>query len=483
MSVPDRAPAYQTDDGPPPSINDVVGDAPSGMESAETEPIGNIVPPSPPTPVELEMCSTSQTAELGDLADSAGDVAEDEADDVSTVVGSTPPTFSRASEANGLALSDGGLAKDARGLDYPPLTDEAGAEAAARERDRMNAYRAGSIRFAPWNIPYRRRLQTLAVVLHSLSIAGLVSFFFFLCAIPLTWPLLIPYLLHMLLSKSATDGRLRARSERLRRSVVWKFFGDYFPAQLHKTHELPATRKYIFGYHPHGIISHGAFAAFSTEALGFADKFPGITNSLLTLDSNFRIPLYRDYILAMGIQSVSKESITNILSRGGADGAGMGRAVTIVVGGARESLEAQPGVMHLVLAERKGFVKMALRTGADLVPVLAFGENDLYDQVSPQHHPLLRRLQMWVLRTLKFTLPFLHGRGIFNYDVGLMPYRRPLNIVVGRPIAVTRVPDAEMESREVDRLHREYVRELQRMWDAYKDVFARGRKEELQILK
>lgn len=368
---------------------------------------------------------------------------------------------------------------------YPPLVGVSDEQLASRRRDRENGYRlrSGSIRFAPWNIPYRRRLQMIAVIIHCLSIASTVSFFFFLCAIPLVWPLLIPYLLHMLLSKSATDGRLRMRSERWRRLPVWKLFGEYFPAKLHKTHDLPPTRKYIFGYHPHGIISHGAFAAFATEGLGFSDKFPGITNSLLTLDSNFRIPIYRDYILAFGIQSVSKESITNILSTGGQNGEGMGRAVTIVVGGARESLEAQPGVMNLVLADRKGFVKMAIRTGADLVPVLAFGENDLYDQVSPKTHPSLHRLQMWVLKTLKFTLPFLHGRGIFNYDVGLMPYRKPLNVVVGRPIMIEQKKDGEIENEDVERLHREYVGELERMWEAYKGNFAGGRKGEMQILK
>jgi 2-acylglycerol O-acyltransferase 2 len=442
------------------------------------------------SPISFKRAATGQWA---DVTDSTGDIAEKEADDLSTLGGYEPDDHAAGKPQNGAAwgsgdgLPDGGLKKrstpkGARDTDYPPLTNAAGREAAARERDRINAYRAGGIRFAPWNIPYRRRLQTLAVVTHCLSIAMTVSFFFFLCAIPLVWPLLIPYLLHMLLSKSAIDGRLRPRSERFRRLPVWKFFAEYFPAQLHKTHDLPPTRKYIFGYHPHGIISHGAFAAFATDGLGFSSKFPGITNSLLTLESNFRIPLYRDYILALGIQSVSKESIQNILTTGGPNNEGMGRAVTIVIGGARESLEAQPGTMHLVLGQRKGFVKMAMRTGADLVPVLAFGETDLYDQLSGQRHPLLHRAQMWVLRTLKFTLPFLHGRGIFNYDVGLMPYRRPLNVVVGRPIQVRQVREAEIEGREVDRLHAAYVEELERMWEAYRGVFAAGRKGEMRIL-
>lgn len=349
--------------------------------------------------------------------------------------------------------------------------------------DRNYGYQAAGIRFAPWNVPVKRRLQTLMVLAHCLSIAGTVSIFFFLCAIPLMWPLLIPYLIHVLTSNAGSDGRLRFRSERLRRHRMWRLFADYFPATLHKTEDLPATRKYIFGYHPHGIISHGAFAAFATEALGFADKFPGITNSLLTLDSNFRIPIYRDYVLAMGLRSVSKESIGNILTRGGPNGEGMGRAVTIVVGGARESLEARPGRMRLVLQERKGFIKLAVRTGADLVPALAFGENDLYDQMNPRAHPWLHSLQMFVLRVWKFTLPFLHGRGIFNYDVGLMPYRRPLHIVVGAPVKVEQATGGVVDPAEVDRLHGLYVDELQRIWDTYKDVFAKDRKEEMQILK
>ncbi|KAK7951141.1 diacylglycerol acyltransferase [Apiospora aurea] len=338
----------------------------------------------------------------------------------------------------------------------------------------------GRIRWAPFNIPAERRLQTLTVLFHCTCIAVSTSVFFALCANPFIWPLLILYLLHMLTSRAATDGSLKYRSEWFRSSYIWHLFAGYFPAKLHKTHDLPPTRKYIFGYHPHGIISHGAFAAFATDALDFSGKFPGITNTLLTLDSNFRIPLYRDYVLAMGVRSVSKESIVNILTRGGSNKEGMGRAVTIVIGGARESLEAQPGQLRLILKERKGFVKIAIRTGADLVPVLAFGENELYHQLQPHEHPFVHRVQMFILKVWKFTLPFLHGRGIFNYDVGMMPYRHPLNIVVGAPVKVTQ--SNVVDDKEVDRLHELYVTELEKLWDRYKDEFSPDRKEDLQIL-
>jgi 2-acylglycerol O-acyltransferase 2 len=173
------------------------------------------------------------------------------------------------------------------------------------------------IRFAPLNVPLQRRLQTLIVLFHTLCIALSVSVFFFLCAIPIFWPLLIPYMIYCMTSTASTSGTLSHRSDFLRSLPIWSLFASYFPARLHRTQELPPTRKYIFGYHPHGILSLGAFGAFATEALGFSQLFPGIRNTLLTLDSNFRIPIYRDYALAMGVASVSKESCENLLSKGG----------------------------------------------------------------------------------------------------------------------------------------------------------------------
>ncbi|CBX90391.1 similar to diacylglycerol O-acyltransferase 2B [Plenodomus lingam JN3] len=337
------------------------------------------------------------------------------------------------------------------------------------------------IRFAPMNVPLQRRLQTLAVLMHTLSIVGSLAIYFFLCSIPLLWPFMLPYTVYVLFSNAHTSGELSLRSERMRRLKVWSLFASYFPARLHRSAELEPTRKYIFGYHPHGIISHGAFAAFATEALGFSQLFPGITNALLTLDSNFRYPIYREYALRLGMASVSRESCQNILSKGGPNGEGMGRAITIVVGGARESLDARPGTIKLVLRRRKGFIKMALRTGADLVPVLAFGENDVYDQLDTESHPYIHQFQLLVKKVLGFTIPFFHARGVFNYDVGMMPYRRPINIVVGRPIRVVQEdhPDAEV----IDRVHGQYVDELTRLWEDHKDEFARNRTAELEIVE
>jgi len=159
----------------------------------------------------------------------------------------------------------------------------------------------------------------------------------------------------------------------------WKYFAEYYPASLLKEADLPADRPYVFGYHPHGIIGMGALATFATEATGFSTAFPGIKPHLLTLTTNFNMPFYRDILLALGVCSVSKQSCSNILK------AGPGFAITIVVGGAAESLSARPGTADLTLRKRLGFIKLAIQHGADLVPVFSFGENDVSDTIMSIH--------------------------------------------------------------------------------------------------
>ncbi|KAL7271803.1 diacylglycerol O-acyltransferase 1 [Rhizina undulata] len=357
------------------------------------------------------------------------------------------------------------------------------------------------IRFAPLKIPIERRLQTAAVLWHELAMALFLSLFWFLLAVPLSWPILVPYLIYVLFSNAHNDGSSPYRRwSLLRRLPMWRLYTSYFPMNLHRTVPLDASKNYIFAYHPHGIISHGAFGNFCTEGTtGFETLFPGITNTLLTLDSNFRVPLYREYLLAMGLASVSRRSCEALLRGEGRKARWWpgnwgkreettegGRAITIVIGGARESLEARPGRMRLVVRRRRGFLKVATREGTGVVPVMSFGENDLYDQLVPDEKSWIHTLQMAVKKSLGFTVPLFHARGVFNYDVGLMPYRKEINTVVGRPLFPKSI-NLNPRDEEIDEFMERYISELHRMWEQWKDVFAkdriRGEEGELQIIE
>ena len=99
--------------------------------------------------------------------------------------------------------------------------------------------------------------------------------------------------------------------------------------------------------------------------------------------------------------------------------------------------------------------------------------SDLYQQLVPGEESWIRKLQLAAKKTLGFTIPLVHARGIFNYDVGILPYRHPINTVVGKPIFPHRNPDPSDD--DVAQLAQRYMAELQRMWDEYKDVFAQDR--------
>lgn len=94
--------------------------------------------------------------------------------------------------------------------------------------------------------------------------------------------------------------------------MIWRVNRDLpaaFPAylffilQLVKTHNLLPGHNYIVGVHPHGILCVGAFCNFVTRSTGFCEKFPGIKPCMATLAGNFRLPVFREYLMSGGESS------------------------------------------------------------------------------------------------------------------------------------------------------------------------------------
>ncbi|KII86073.1 hypothetical protein PLICRDRAFT_44532 [Plicaturopsis crispa FD-325 SS-3] len=331
-----------------------------------------------------------------------------------------------------------------------------------------------NIDFVPSKIPKKRRLQMMAVAIWSALMPLMFFAYLILWSFPPLWPVMATYFVWIyFIDKSPEHGG--RMSPWFRSARFWKYFADYYPSSFLKECDLPADRPYVFGYHPHGIISIGAIVTFATEATGFSKAFPGIRPHLLTLAANFHIPFYRDTILALGVCSVSKQSCSNILKKG------PGEAITIVVGGAAESLSAHPGTADLTLRKRLGFIKVAIQNGADLVPVFSFGENDIFDQMPNEKGTTVYALQKKFQSVFGFTLPLFHGRGLLNYNLGLMPYRRRIVSVIGNPIHVTKCEKPTLE--DIMAVQKQYIEELTRIWNTYKDQFAKVRTRELSIIE
>ncbi|KAL6039747.1 hypothetical protein STEG23_009693 [Scotinomys teguina] len=163
----------------------------------------------------------------------------------------------------------------------------------------------------------------------------------------------------------------------------------------------------------------------------------------------------------LGAVSVTKKSLSHVLSKDGG-----GNISVIVIGGAREALEAHPGSLTLYIRQRKGFVKIALIHGASLVPVFSFGENELFEQVNNPEGSWLRTVQNGLLKVTGLALPLFYARGLFQYSFGLMPYRKPIHTVVGRPIPVQQTLNPTPEQTE--ELLQTYMEELRKLFDEHK---------------
>ncbi|EJS41575.1 dga1p [Saccharomyces arboricola H-6] len=351
----------------------------------------------------------------------------------------------------------------------------------------------------PLATPFERRLQTLAVAWHTSSFVLFSIFALFAISTPTLWVFVIPYMTYFFFDRSPATGDVVNRySLQFRSLPIWRWYCDYFPITLIKTVEMKPTftlsknksnnekvykirlwptkysinvksnstidyrdqectgPTYLFGYHPHGVGALGAFGAFATEGCNYSKTFPGIPISLMTLVTQFHIPLYRDYLLALGISSVSRKNALRTLSKN--------QSICIVVGGARESLVSSTNDTQLILNKRKGFIKLAIQTGnINLVPVFAFGEVNSYNVLNTDKDSALGKMQLWFKENFGFTIPIFYARGVFNYDFGLLPFRTPINVVVGRPIYVEK-QIANPPDDVVNHFHDLYIEELERLY-------------------
>jgi hypothetical protein len=117
------------------------------------------------------------------------------------------------------------------------------------------------------------------------------------------------------------------------------------------------------------------------------------------------------------------------------------------------------------------------------------------------------KLQKKFQNVFGFTLPLFHGRGLLNCtcflflfllflldhktvsltlaflldNLGLMPYRRRIVVVIGKPIHTVKCAQPKID--QVMEMQKQYIAELERIWHTYKDEFAKQRTSELRLIE
>ncbi|XP_044757332.1 2-acylglycerol O-acyltransferase 1-like isoform X2 [Coccinella septempunctata] len=328
------------------------------------------------------------------------------------------------------------------------------------------------IQFAPLNIPFKRRLETLSAAswIYSLAFAGFTCGLLTLYLILYTrlrWVAIL-YLIWIVKDRHTCDSGGR-RSSYVRGWEWWMYFRNYFPIRLHRLpwNEFDTKKNYLFCCFPHGIIPAGGFSVFATEQGEFEDYFPGLKPWLCVLEQHLHTPFFREILLSLGCVSPSAKSLDHLLSKPGG-----GNAVGLVVGGVAEAYLCNPGQYKLVLRNRKGFIRIALKNGSPLVPVFSFGETDLFRQVQGTEDSWLKRAQESVRKVIGTAPIIILGRGFLQYSFGILPHRRPVNVVVGHPIPVEKTENPTPS--QVDDLHNKFIEELTKLFETQKTTYLKN---------
>lgn len=345
------------------------------------------------------------------------------------------------------------------------------------------------IDFAPLNIPLERRLQTLAAGawFNVLAFGPFICTFltFYIIFNTKFWWLMLIYLYWILMIDNKTSEKGGRQIQYVKNWKWWKYMTDYFPYQLVKqtNFELDPKRNYMFACFPHGILPVGTFSMTSTNYGPFKEYFPHHKQYCATLGQHFNVPFYRELILSVGAVSSSKESIEYLAQHPNG-----GQIISILVGGVQEAYFSRPGDYYLVLKKRKGFVKLALKSGCPLVPVFSFGEIQTFRQLDSPPNSFFHRFQEFFRRIIGIAPILPIGRGFFQYSLGLVPRRHKITTVgklykkkncfcsclhyfvliflVGKPINVEKIENPTAE--QIDDLHNKFVEALQDLFNKEK---------------
>ena len=70
---------------------------------------------------------------------------------------------------------------------------------------------------------------------------------------------------------------------------------------------------------------------------------------------------------------------------------------------------------------------------------------------------------------MKHVFPIYEFLFTYDFRFGILPYRKPIHVVVGAPIKVQRI---EYPSKEdIQELHARYVEELTKLYDRYNPIY------------
>jgi len=167
----------------------------------------------------------------------------------------------------------------------------------------------------------------------------------------------------------------------------------------------------------------------------------------------FMLPGSRELCLWLGAVRADKSNAVKMLQK-------HKYSLYLYPGGSAEIFETDSESRDTVIIARKGFIKLALQNGCDLVPSFVFGEKHAYHKLD-----IPQKVKSFMMDTFRTPLIIFWGR-LYTW-LPLVQDKFFLSVVYGKPIRIEKaIPEPSNE--EVDALYERFYGDIRNLFDKYK---------------
>ena len=215
--------------------------------------------------------------------------------------------------------------------------------------------------------------------------------------------------------------------------------------RLDSSEQLNARTMYCF--HPHGMVANGlGLGMLSVASTGNPRVTIAVARSLFWLN-----PVFKWLVNSHGIGmcTVSRSDLRREMA--------VGSTIGICPGGFEEALLMQRNEDVVFLTKRSGFIHLAANHGYKLVPVLTFGESQIYTNVFHMPRCLKKVSARWGI-----PLVWPRGESRFSFNPQKLPFG--LRIVFGEAVSTSR---CNSDSDYYNTIHRNYVAYLSLLYTRF----------------
>ena len=218
---------------------------------------------------------------------------------------------------------------------------------------------------------------------------------------------------------------------------------ESFPVEG-KGHTGPA----IYMFHPHGLFSISHYFHIGSRITNW--KIRDIQGT--AIHWLWWLPFGKELLEHFHFVPSNYSSMKKVLEEG--------HALSVTLGGVREILYSEAGKMKLNIGQRRGIFKMALETGTPLVPVLVYGENELYETYrAPWLDWIQEKLVPYAL-----ILPIPTFASCLNWlKLVNTPLSNPVRTFIGDTIPVNKIEN--VVEKDIEALRSIYLKELQSLYE------------------